>query len=67
MKTKYIQVLSFVVLSLMVYSCKEKININIPDGEPKLVVEAEISTEVDSSFVRLTKSANYYSSADYLK
>lgn len=67
MKSKYFQIISIIALNLLVVSCKEKVDIDIPDGDPKLVVEAEISTEVDSSFVRLTKSANYYSSADYLK
>lgn len=67
MKTKYFQSLSFIALCILAVSCKEKTDIDIPDGDPKLVVEAEVSTEVDSSFVRLTKSANYYSSADYLK
>lgn len=67
MKSKYFQIVLFIALSILAVSCKEKVDIDIPDGDPKLVVEAEISTEVDSSFVRLTKSANYYSSADYLK
>lgn len=67
MKNTYIQILSIVFFSLFAVSCKEKINIDVPDGDSKLVIEAEVSTEVDSSFVRLTKSANYYSSADYLK
>ena len=67
MKNTYIQILSIVFFSLFAVSCKEKINIDVPDGDSKLVIEAELSTGVDSSFVRLTKSANYYSSADYLK
>ena len=67
MKNTYIHLISIIVFGLLIVSCKEKINIDIPDGDPKLVIEAELSTEVDSSFVRLTKSANYYSSADYLK
>ena len=67
MKNTYIHLISIIFFALLVISCKEKIDLEIPNGDPKLVVEAEVSTEVDSSFVRLTKSANYYSSADYIK
>ena len=67
MKNINIHLISIIFFALLVISCKEKIDLDIPNGDPKLVVEAEVSTEVDSSFVRLTKSANYYSSADYIK
>jgi hypothetical protein len=43
-------------------SCKEKIEVEMENAEPLLVVEAEVTTETDSSYVRLTLSANYYSS-----
>jgi hypothetical protein len=50
---------------LMLLSCKEQIDIEIPPGERKVVVEAEITTETDSSFVKLTRTADYYSKDPY--
>jgi hypothetical protein len=46
-------------------SCKEAITIDIPTGEKKVVVEAEVTTEMDSSYVKLTMSADYYSADPY--
>ncbi len=50
---------------LFVASCKEKIDIDIPGAAPLLVVEAEVTTETDSSYVKLNLSSNYFSVADY--
>ncbi len=55
------------MFGLIATSCKEKIDIDIPPGDAKLVIEAEVTVETDSSFVRLTKSANYYSNLPYPK
>lgn len=52
-------------LILSLSACKEKIDIEIPDAEPLLVVEAAVTTETDSSFVKLTLSSNYYSNDPY--
>ncbi len=46
-------------------ACKEKIDLVVPDAAPLLVVESELTTETDSSFVRLTLSSNYFSPLDY--
>lgn len=46
-------------------SCKEEIKLDFPASEKKLVVEAEITTEMDSSYVKLTMSADYYSTDPY--
>lgn len=51
-----ISFISLVVLS----SCTEVIDVDVPENTEKLVVEAIVSTEVDSSFVRLTKSVGYF-------
>ncbi|MFA6261380.1 MAG: DUF4249 family protein [Bacteroidia bacterium] len=51
----------FVLAAITFTSCKEEIELDIPGGEPKLVVEAEITTETDSSYVMITKTADYYS------
>ncbi len=40
-------------------SCEEIIEIDQPDGAERLVVEGVISTELDSSFIRLTKTLPY--------
>ncbi len=57
--------LIFSVFSLSFFGCKEKITIEIPNAEPLLVVEGEVTTEMDSSFVKLTLSSNYYSADPY--
>lgn len=48
----------------LVVSCKEKIELDFPDQTPLLVIEGEVSTETDSSFVRLSLSSNYYSESN---
>lgn len=53
-------VLSSLFTVLLLSSCKEKLDLDIPDESPRLVVEGEVTTETDSSFVRLTLSSNYY-------
>ena len=47
---------------LLLSGCKELIEIEMPNAKPILVVEGEVTTEMDSSFVRLTLSTNYYQS-----
>lgn len=45
----------------LLVSCKEEIELDIPDGEPKVVIEAEVNTETDSSYVRVSRTVSYYS------
>lgn len=45
-------------------ACTEKVDIDLSDYERKVVVEAEVSTETDSSYVKLTYSNNYFSGGD---
>jgi len=45
----------------MLFACKEKIDLDVPGGSQKLVIEAEVSTETDSSYVKVTRTADYYS------
>ncbi len=45
---------------LLVSACKEMVEIELKDANPVLVVEGEISTEIDSSYVKLSMSTNYY-------
>lgn len=41
-------------------SCTEVIDVEVPDNTVKLVVEGAITTETDSSFVRLTQSVGFF-------
>ncbi len=55
-----IVLISSLLLGLMFTSCDEVIDIDVPDNTEKIVVEGQITTEVDSSYVRLTKSLGYF-------
>lgn len=46
--------------ALLFGGCKEIVEIEMRDANPILVVESEITTETDSSFVKLSLSTNYY-------
>ncbi len=59
------RIIIFSLFSILIVSCKEKIAIEIPNAEPLLVVESEVTTEMDSSFVKLSLSSNYYGSGAY--
>lgn len=41
-------------------SCTEVIEVDVPENTVKLVVEGEITTETDSSFVKLTQSVGFF-------
>ena len=58
-------IFTIIALLFAIASCKEEIKLDFPSSEKKLVVEAEISTEMDSSYVKLTMSADYYSTDPY--
>jgi hypothetical protein len=47
-KYKYL----FFGLILSLAACKEKVEIEMPDSDPLLVVEGEVTTEIDSSFFK---------------
>lgn len=47
-------------------SCQEKIDIDVPGGEPKLVIEAEINSDENiGSYVKLSLSSNYFGPKEY--
>lgn len=58
MKKIYIPVLFAALFALT--SCEEVIEVDVPDNTVKLVVEGGVTTETDSSFIRLTKSVGYF-------
>jgi hypothetical protein len=63
---KSIKNIFYILLAaISLQSCKEEVDLDVPNGEPKVVVESEITTETDSSFVKITKTSNYYSTDPY--
>lgn len=51
----------YILLILITFtSCTEVIEVDVPKNTVKLVVEGEITTETDSSFVKLTESVGYF-------
>jgi hypothetical protein len=57
---KKIQYLFLILMGLTFVSCTEVIDVDVPENTVKLVVEGAITTETDSSFIRLTKSVGYF-------
>jgi len=57
--TNKILVLSLLILGI--YSCTEKIDIQLDEADAKLAVESYIYAEKDSGFVKLTQTAGYFS------
>ncbi len=53
----YILALLTIVLAS---SCTEVIEVDVPENTVKLVVEGAVTTETDSSYIRLTKSVGYF-------
>ncbi|MFI5221726.1 MAG: DUF4249 family protein [Bacteroidia bacterium] len=48
-------------LAGMSFSCTQIISLDIPNSDPVLVVQGEILSTQDSSYVQLTKTVSYYS------
>lgn len=55
----------FFLLSISLIACKEELEVDIPASESIVVVEAQVTNEVDSSYVKLTKTVSYYSTQQY--
>lgn len=60
MKYSIIHFLLFVI-SFTLVSCEQEIDIAIPASDNRVVIEAEVTTETDSSYVRITRTGDYYS------
>ncbi len=58
---KKYQLILFFLISIAVTSCTEVISVDVPQAADKLVVEGYVTTEIDSSYVLLTKSVSYFS------
>lgn len=68
MKSNYISTYSllkpfllFIILIQWTSSCTERIDIDLDDSEIRLVVEGQITNEPAKHFVKITRSANYFS------
>ena len=48
------------VLSLLIYSCVERINIELDDSYTRLVVDGGITTDTMAHTVSLSKTTSYY-------
>lgn len=56
--------ISSLLFGLMFTSCEEVIDIDVPDNAEKIVIEGQVTTEVDSSFIRITKSVGYFNNTN---
>lgn len=55
------KLLILALLAIGLYSCTEKIDIQLDEASAKLAVESYIYAEQDSGFVKLTQTAGYFS------
>lgn len=51
------------ITSVSFTACREEIDIDVPGSDPILTVEGEVTTEMDSSYIKLSYTADYYSTA----
>jgi hypothetical protein len=57
---KKIQYIILILLGFTLASCEQVIDVDVPENTVKLVVEGSITTETDSSYIRLTRSVGYF-------
>lgn len=57
---KKIPVFLLMLAAVVFTSCEEVVDVDLPENTIKLVVEGQVTTETDSSFVRLTKTLAYF-------
>lgn len=57
---KKINLILMLAALLSLTACEEVIDVDVPPNTVKLVVEGGVTTEPDSSFIRLTKSVAYF-------
>lgn len=63
MKISQFENILLVFAATIVFGCQDKIDLNLPEGEERLVVEGWITGEYPSHFVRLSYSAPYFSNS----
>ncbi|MFN3445366.1 MAG: DUF4249 domain-containing protein [Bacteroidia bacterium] len=57
-------IVSVLFFGLTFTSCEEVLDIDVPDNTEKIVIEGQITTEIDSSFIRVTKSVGYFNNTN---
>ncbi|MFY8019560.1 MAG: DUF4249 family protein [Bacteroidia bacterium] len=66
MKKFFNRIVFGLALIFSLSACQEKIDIDVPGGEPKLVIEAEVNSDENiGSYVKLSLSSNYFGPAEY--
>ncbi len=55
-----ILILFSLLFGLIFTSCEEVIDIEVPDNTEKIVIEGQVTTEIDSSYIRVTRSVGYF-------
>ncbi|TNE78489.1 MAG: DUF4249 domain-containing protein [Bacteroidetes bacterium] len=54
----------FIISALVLFTaCEEKVDVQLGDTEPKVVVEGYWCSETDSSYVRLSRSIDYFNTS----
>jgi hypothetical protein len=54
------QLIQLFIIAIIFSACQEVIELDTPPTANKLVIEGVISTETDSSYIRLTRTLNYF-------
>lgn len=57
---KKFNILFLLTVTILFTACEEDVEVKLPDNTVKLVVEGQVTTEVNGSFVRLTKSLPFF-------
>lgn len=66
MNLKTIFKFTFILLTAVwLTGCKEEVELEVPEGDRKVFIESEITTETDSSFVRIRQTIGFYSTDPY--
>jgi len=63
-KSNIFQFYGFLFLAILFTSCEDKVELDLPEGEKRLVVEGFITDEERSHFVFLTYTSAYFSNGD---
>jgi hypothetical protein len=58
---KMIKAIFILCAFLFLVQCKQEIKLDLPNNGQVLVVQGEVSTQKDTSFVKLTQTVSYYS------
>ena len=60
-----IRIISFIALAMVLFSCEKVIDVKLKDGDPKINVEGFVMNGEGNNYVKLTRSASYFSSNNF--